>query len=408
MESTGIFWKPIYEVLEEVDGINLCLVNAQHMRNVPGRKTGVADAEWIASLYMCGLLDKSFVPEKGIRDLREYTRFYVKLIQERNRTLNRIEKFLQTHGFKLSSVLSSISGVSSMRILEKLSEQGEVNASDVRACLNGGVKKSSEEIAYAINGKLSYVPRTLLKLMLDTLRSIDNQISTFYKSMMEVTTPYMTYVRLIDTIPGIDILSAIYIIAEIGVDMSAFAKEGNLISWAGLSPKNDMSAGVVKSRKISKGNTYVKSILCQCAWGAVKTRNTRFSNWYWRNVKRLGEKKAIIAVARKLLCYIYSMMSTGELYNHQLDKADTEKYNAYKLESAKQKISKLESKVRTTAAINDNCSEIVTVVSKSSKILGTDKREEEKSPKSLLSKPDPSIKLKKRGRPKKIPQPIAV
>ena len=120
MESTGVFWKPVYEILEEVEGINLCLVNAHHMRNVPGRKTDQNDAEWIAQLYMCGLLDKSFVPEKGIRDLREYTRFYVKLTQSRVRQVNRIEKLLQTHGFKLSSVLSSIVGVSSLRILEKL------------------------------------------------------------------------------------------------------------------------------------------------------------------------------------------------------------------------------------------------------------------------------------------------
>jgi transposase len=342
MESTGVYWRPVYEILEEVPGMNLCLANARHMKNLPGRKTDVNDAEWISQLYMCGLLDKSFVPEKGIRDMREYTRFYTKIVQVRVSQLNRIEKFLQTHGFKLSSVLSSIDGVSSTRILEKLCEEGEVSASDVKGCLAGGVRKTADEIAYAINGKLSGVSRTLLRQLMDTLYSHNRTLADIYGGMRAASAPYEYAIMQLSTIPGISTLSASYIIAEIGVDMSAFANSGKIVSWAGLSPRNDESAGVIKSRKTTKGNNYVKTVLCQCAWAAVKTRDTRLSNWYWRNVKRLGEKKAIIAVARKLLCYIYCMLSTGELYNRELDKADTERYYTYKLDSAKQLISALE------------------------------------------------------------------
>jgi transposase len=350
MESTGVFWRPIYEILEEIPEMNLCVVNARHMKSVPGRKTDVKDAEWISSLFMCGLLDKSFIPERGIRDLREYARYYTKLVQERVRQLNRIEKFLQTHGFKLTSVLSSIDLVSSKRILEKLCEVGEVSVGDVRLCLARGVKKSAEEIAYAINGQLSETSRTLLWLLLDALYSIDAKLDMTYKAMRQSADLYESYIYLISSIPGISTLSATYIIAEIGVDMSAFANSGKIVSWAGLRPGDNESASVVKSSKITKGNKYVKSVLCQCAWAAVKTRGTRLSNWYWRNVKRLGEKKAIIAVARKLLRYVYCMLSTGELYDSRRDVADTERYNAYKLDSAKRQVAVLECKDKELTA----------------------------------------------------------
>ena len=351
MESTGVYWRPVYEILEEVEGINLCLVNAHHMRNVPGKKNDEDDAEWIASLYMCGLLEKSFVPEKGIRSLREFTRFYVKLNQSKNQQSNRIEKFLQTHGFKLSSVLSSVTGtVSGRRILEKLCTHGEVSVSDVEESLDRGVKKTVEEIAYAIVGKLTLTLQILLRMLLDSFYSIEKNMGALYENMQNASTPYKSFIALIDTIPGIDILAATYIIAEIGVDMSRFKTVGHLVSWAGLCPRDDISAGKIKSKKIMKGNSYVKVILCQCAWAAVRTRNTRLSNWYWRNAKRLGEKKAIIAVARKLLCYIYYILSTGKPYDKELDKADTEKYRAYKLESAKKQILMLDVGSKTPKA----------------------------------------------------------
>jgi len=355
MESTGVFWKPVYDILEEVEGMNQCLTNAHHMRNVPGRKDDQNDAEWAGTLYLCGLLNKSFVPERGIRDLREYTRFYVKLTQSRVRIVNRIEKLLQTHGFKLSSVLSSIVGVSSLRILEKLSVNGEVSISDVASSLHWSVKRTAEEIAYAINGKLPKTSQLLLKHMLVGLYSYDEQLKNVHDAMMGVAQPYMPYIKLLATIPGIDILSGAYIIAEIGVDMSRFLKgSASLANWAGLSPRDDKSAGKIKSKKILKGNSHIKSILCQCAWAATKTRDTRPSNWYWRNTKRLGEKTAIIALARKLLVYVYNIIANEEPYNNQLDIADTERVKAHKLESAKQQVSALEGKASGSRAIGES------------------------------------------------------
>jgi transposase len=310
--------------------------------NLPGRKTDVKDAQWIAELFMCGLLEYSFVPEKAIRELRECTRYYRKLTQDRFRALNRMGKLLQTHGFKLSSVLSSIDGVSAKKILTKLSESGEVSVYDVREALARGVKKTAEEISFAINGKLSGTARELLRHMLDTLKILDNRLEQLYEIMEEARAPFISQINLLSTIPGVDTLSATYIIAEIGVDMSRFSVNderkkpaSRIASWAGLSPKNDASAGKIKSRKIKKGNNYVKTILVQCAWASTKCRNKRLSNWYWSHVGKLGEKTAIVAVARKLLVYIFHMLSNGEVYNDNLDREAADRIKAKKLESAK-------------------------------------------------------------------------
>lgn len=360
MESTGVYWKPVYEILEEVEGMNLCLTNSHHMRNVPGKKNDIADAEWIASLFMCGLLDKSFVPEKGIRDLREFTRFYMKLTQSRVRLVNRIEKLLQTHGFKLSSVMSSIVGVSSMRILERLCEFGEVTVAYVTYALERGVRKTPEEIAYAVNGKLPLSSRALLRLELDSLNSYDQQLRNVFEEMMRVAQPYRFEIELLASIPGIDILSATYIIAEIGVDMTRFKKgAGSLTNWAGLSPRDDQSAGKIISSKIMKGNSFVKSILCQCAWAATRTRNTRPSNWYWRNVGRLGQKTAIIAVARKLLVYAYNLIATGEPYDYERDVEYAERIEAYKLASAMKRVAESVKKAKSRHFGTSFCDDII-------------------------------------------------
>ena len=430
MESTGVYWKPAYGVLEEVEGMNLCLTNAYHMRNVPGRKNDEDDAEWIAALFMCGLLNKSFVPERGIRDLREYTRYHVKLTQSRVRLLNRIEKLLQTHGFKLSSVLSSIDGISGLNILEKLGRHGEVSVSDVRGSLERGVKKTAEEIAYAINGKLPLSSQMLLRTMLEGLTSYDRQLDDVFSDMMGIAKPYMPTVLLLATIPGISILSATCIIAEIGVDMSQFVKgAASLTRWAGLVPRDDKSAGKVISNKILKGNSYVKAMLCQCAWAATKTRKTRLSNWYWGNAKRLGEKTAIIAVARKLLVYVYNIIATQKPYDNNLDVADAERIKAMKLASAMQQVSMLERKPPGAGTVEGKDAHDANTATKTAKPKSGSKSKRQKSPFSDLddlyrtvasnstvifdgqasipiatSDMDAATVKKKRGRPKKILQ----
>jgi hypothetical protein len=346
-----------------------------------------------------GLLTYSFVPERNVRDLREFARFYRKQGQERVRILNRLEKFLQSHGFKLSSVLSNIDGVSGRKILEILCEKGEVGIGDVRVCLARGVKKTTEEIVFAINGRLSEVHRMLLREILDTLYSHEAQNIKLQEKLEIVGTPFDSHINLLSTIPGIDRLSATYIIAEIGVDMTPFAvtgenkkAEARICSWAGLSPKNDMSAGKIKSKKVSKGNSYVKTILVQCAWAVTKTRNTRLSNWYWHNVGRLGQKTAIIAVARKLLGFIYHMLSSGTVYDDSLDRENAEKINAKKLESVQKRLQKLAEKLKDSK----NCNAKENTKKQEN---GTKSPPREKSP--TLASADNVAVPKKRGRPKK-------
>ena len=348
MESTGIYWLPLYEILEEVAGINLCLVNSYHMKNLPGRKSDVRDAEWIAELFIHGLLNKSFVPEKDIRDLREQARFYKAVDRDRVTIVNRLEKFLQRHGFKLSSVLSNINGVSSKNILEKLCEQGEISVEDIKACLVGNVKKPAEVILYAINGKLSDISKKMLRQHLNLLYSHEKELQEIKKKLEDCAKKYTTQINLLTTIPGISSLSATYIISEIGIDMSRFLvrencphQESRLISWAGLAPRNDVSAGIIKSKKINKGNAYLKPILIQCAWALVKNRKSRPSNWYWHNVGRLGQKVAIVGVARRLLTYVFHVLKTGEVYNDELDRINTDRNNAIKLVSVTKRLSKL-------------------------------------------------------------------
>jgi len=336
MESTSVYWIPIYELLEEVPGMDVGVGNSQAMKNVPGRpKRDKDDAGWVAKLCMFGLILKSFVVGRKFRELREYTRYHKKLVQERARQTNRIEKLLQMNGFKLSSVLSDITGASGRRLLEKLVSKGGVTVTEVREALDRRAKMTAEEIERAINGTMKPTSRLLMGRMLKRLDACDKEISEIYEMMVGMSREYDPQIRIIDSIPGLGELSAIYIIAEISTDLSSFETKNHITAWAGLAPKDNESAGKLKSSKTKKANIYIKSILLECAWAATKTRGTRVSNWYWRNEKRLGKKKAITAVARKLLVYIYAMLKNGELYDGSLDVADTEKCKAEKLESAR-------------------------------------------------------------------------
>lgn len=336
MESTSVFWIPIFEILEEVAGMDVGVGNARNMKQVPGRpKTDKEDSCWIAKLCMIGLILKSFVVGRKFRELREYTRYHKKLVQERARQVNRIEKLLQMNGFKLSSVISDITGVSGLRLLRKLRDTGCVTLDDITKLINGRIKSTPAEIERAINGNMKLTSRLLLGKMLARFDTCNKEIDEIFHSMRNISAGSRTQISLIESIPGIGEESAIYIIAEIGTDLSSFKSANHLTAWAGLAPKDSESAGKLKYSKTRKANIYIKSVLTECAWAATKTRNTRISNWYWSNVKRLGEKKAITAVARKLLVYIYAMLNSGELYDDSLDAADTEKRKAEKLDSAR-------------------------------------------------------------------------
>lgn len=318
MESTGVYWRPVYEAIEDYAKSyeQLVVVNAQHMHNIPGRKSDIKDAEWIATLFRHGLLEASYIPDRDIRTLREYSRMYKSSIQEKSRNLNRLEKFLQIHGFKISSVLSNIVGVSGRNLLNTLVEKGEITSDDVINAVGKRIRRPLAEIEAAVCGSLNQDECQILALYLKKLDDSEQDILTIVSAMVLKAKPYEKAVKQLDSIPGIDIIAALAILAEIGITpQDKFKTSCHLNSWAGLSPRNDESAGKIKSRKVMHGNPYIKSILCQCAWSAVRSRNSMFASWFWSHQAKLGRKKAITAVARKILTLIYSLLKTGEFYD---------------------------------------------------------------------------------------------
>ena len=318
MESTGVYWRPVYEAIEEHSAKYDCLmvVNAHHMRNLPGRKSDIKDAQWIATLMRHGMLEPSFVPDRLIRDIREFSRLRKNIVKERCRHSNQLEKFLQTHGFKLSSVLSDILCVSGRNLLNTLAQTGTLTTDDVLKTVRGKTKFSKEEIAVAVCGSITSAEQKYLQIL---LRRIDDDISYIAEveaQMQELFSPFANEVEIVDSIPGIDKLTAMTVLAEIGtIPKDNFATAGHLCSWAGLTPRNDESAGKIKSRKILPGNQYIKSILCQAAWSAVRVRNSCFSKWFWSHQGHVGQKKAIVAVSRKLLKMIYILLERGTYYD---------------------------------------------------------------------------------------------
>ncbi len=321
MESTGVYWRPVYEAIESSSPYyeNIIVANAHHMRNLPGRKSDVKDAEWIATLLQHGLLEPSFVPERTIRNLREYSRTYKNSISEKSRCLNRLEKFLQTHGFKLSSVLSDINSVTGIRILTLLAKKGFLSVKDIENAVCSNTKHSPEEIQQAVCGKLNPNECFLLSDQLEQLSLIQAHIDKILDKMNEIAAPYKKILEQMDSITGIDNTSAILILAEIGPNpQENFKNSSHLCSWAGLTPRNDQSAGKIMSKKILPGNPYIKSILCQVSWAAVRTRKSPFGAWFWSHQSKLGKKKAIVAVSRKILALIYFLISNDQFFDLEI------------------------------------------------------------------------------------------
>ena len=321
MESTGVYWRPVYEAIETFfgDQCSIFVANAHEVKNVPGRKSDVKDAEWIATLMQHGLLKPSFVPERLIRDLREYSRSYKNAQSEKSRCINRMEKFLQTHGFKLSEVLSDITSKSGIRILTLLAEKGSLTLEDVEKAKSSNTKHTATEIQTAICGKLNANECFLLDDFLEQFQTISRHIEKLLAKMKSMVEPYQDFIAQMDSIVGIDITASLLILAEIGGNpQDNFQNAGSLCAWAGLVPRNDKSNNVMKSRKIMPGNQYLKSILCQCARVAVRSRKNSFSVWYWSHRSKLGDKKAIIAVSRKMLALIYYLHVNNTLYDRDL------------------------------------------------------------------------------------------
>jgi len=313
MESTGVYWKPIYNILES-QGIKVVLVNARHIKNLPGRKTDIKDAQWIAELFRNGLISASFIPPKEIRELRDLNRTRRKLVEEKTRIKNRIEKVLQDSNIKLSSVVSNVFGVSGRALITSLPNRTQFTEDDISSMVKGQLKKKVNQIGDAMEGKLSETNKFLLNQHLRHLDFLESSIAEIDLKIEENMMEFQTESELIQTIPGISAIAASSIIAEIGTDMSRFPNEHHLSSWAAICPGNNESAGKKKSGKTRRGNNYLKGILTECAWAASRTKGTEFSAYYHRLVRKKGKKRALVALGHKMLIEIYRVLNSGKGY----------------------------------------------------------------------------------------------
>lgn len=320
MESTGIYWQPVYNVLESAfDGnISIIVANAKHMKNVPGKKTDMKDAEWIATLLRAGLLSGSFIPPQEIRELRNLTRYRKSIIEEISSQKNRIEKHLQSCGFKLSNFLTDIFGVSGRAIIDHIAEYGSITAKEVENYVRGRARSKIEDIKLSINGRMNKHQREFLKLLLKHLDETYKHLYEIEESINAEIEKYKRQIEQLDRIPGIDVTAAAAIIAEIGTDMDKFKTAEHICSWAGLSPGNNESAGKKKSTRVTKGNTYIKRILCEVAWSITRIRDSYLATWYWKVKQRRGTKKAVVALARKILVLIYTMLKNNTDYDERI------------------------------------------------------------------------------------------
>ena len=317
MESTGIYWMPVYEILEEAfsGNITLLVVNARHMKNVPGKKTDMRDSEWISTLLRAGLLNGSFIPEKTIREFRDLNRYRKSVIRDITSQKNRVEKFLQSSGFRLSSFISDIFGASGRNIILHLIEHGQIDRTALNSCLKTKTRNRIDEILMSVNGTLSEHQKAFLKILMDHYDSLKEHLAEIEKNPEADMIPFALQVEQLSSIYGISTTASCAIIAEIGIDMKPFKTAEHICSWAGLCPGNNESAGKRKSASVTKGNPYIKSMLCEIAWVIAGKRNTYLSAWYWRIKQKKGAKKAIVALARKLLVIIYTMLKQGTLFD---------------------------------------------------------------------------------------------
>lgn len=317
MESTGIYWMPVYEILEDAfsGDITLLVVNARHMKNVPGKKTDMRDSEWISTLLRAGLLNGSFIPEKRIREFRHLNRYRKSIIRDITSQKNRVEKFLQSSGFRLSSFISDIFGASGRNIILHLIEHGQIDKAALDSCLKTKTRNRIDEILMSVNGTLSEHQRFFLRILMNHYDSLKEHLAQIEASLAEEMEPFTLQVEQLSSIYGIGTTASCAIIAEIGTDMKPFKTAEHICSWAGLCPGNNESAGKRKSTSVTKGNPYIKSMLCEIAWVIAGKRNTYLSAWYWRIKQKKGAKKAIVALARKLLVIIYTMLKQGTLFD---------------------------------------------------------------------------------------------
>jgi transposase len=376
MESTGEFWKPVYNLLE--GSFSVLVVNAAHIKYVPGRKTDVKDAEWIAELLAHGLLRPSFVPPAPQRALRDLTRQRTHLIQERASVVNRMQKVLEWANIKLSSVVTDITGVSARAMLQAL-VAGQTDVTELAELAKGRLRSKLPELEQALRGTLQPHHAFMISQHLALLDVFEEQIAAFDERIRtaidgtraeqprsdgdgasnqpssepasapdapDAPAGAWAAQAIVDAIPGIGSRVAETILAELGTDMSRFPSAAHAASWAGLAPGQDESAGKRKSTRIRDGNKYLRSALIQAAWAAVKRKDTFLAAFYYRLAARRGKKKAIVAVAHKLLVLVYRLLSTGQVYQERGAAALDERQKERLVDRLERRITQLGYKVK--------------------------------------------------------------
>jgi transposase len=340
MESTGSYWKPLYNIFEQ-EGLAAMVCNAYHIKNVPGRKTDVNDAQWIARCLSQGLLKPSFVPDREQRELRDITRFRKSQIEERARNINRLQKFLEGANVKLGDWVSSIEGKSATELLELIIGKPDFTVGDVAKRMHGKMKSSAEELFLSLEGSITPAQREFFTHVMSVIREQTVQIEkTDAMIQRSLNENYKAAVVALDTIPGIGRISAEQIIAETSADISHFKNQHSLSKWAGVCPGNNESAGKQKSGKTPHGNKTLKSTLTQCAQAAKKNKKCFFSAQYSRLVSHRGKNRATMAVAHSILIAVFFV-----LRGHQFKELGADYYNQFnrqkKINSHVRQLSKL-------------------------------------------------------------------
>ena len=338
MESTGVYWKPVYNVL--APEFEIWVVNAHHLKQVPGRKTDVKDAEWIAQLMRLGLLERSFIPDIEQRDLRDLTRYRTRLIQEKSAAANRLHKTLEDANIKLTSVLTDIQGVSARLMLDALIAD-EQDAPQIAELAKGRLRNKIPQLVEALTGQVRSHHRFLLQEVLTHLDELNGRIHTLDQRIREATAPHEAIIERLDAIPGVNRRTAESILAEVGTDVAAFPSAKHLASWACLCPGNDQSANKRRSGKRRKGQKWLVSALVEAAWAASRTQGTYLRAQFQRLAARRGGKRAAVAVAHAMIVIVYHLLADphatfqelGGDYFHQRNQEQEQRRHVRALES---------------------------------------------------------------------------
>lgn len=311
MESTGIFWRPVYALLE--GAFELVVGNAQHMKNVPGRKTDVKDAEWIAELLRMGLIRKSFIPPPPIRELRDLMRYRRRVIESRSNERNRLLKLLETANIKLSSVATDVFGKSGMAMLEALLK-GDQQLENIADLARGRMRTKKQALEAALDGRLQDHHRFMLRLQLDRLRGVQEDLARIDDFVEQRLAPYRAQQLALTKIPGVGEHTAAVLISEMGADMTVFHSAHHFAAWAGVAPGNNESAGKRLSGRARKGNPHLRATLVEAANAAIRTKGSYLNAKYYRLKARCGTARAMLAIAHKLALAAFRVLATGADY----------------------------------------------------------------------------------------------